>query len=226
MVTSRYRQLTADEREQLEGAIPQTEDSRSGCWDLFAGFVFFVLGGSLAGMMLAAILCYFLAWFRIPDSTCRVLLIVGATAGLIVPTLWCNLSEGHRVRKAKRRYLPDLRGGVAEVTRYEVQAAVGIEDTDYPETITGYFLDSGEGLIVYLDGFLDDDEMAFPTQVVEVGWAPRSRWRLGLSCSGEPVPLTRRQPLEYDEYKPADGEVLLGSLAFLSAVLRMLKRAR
>jgi hypothetical protein len=220
MITARYRQLKQEEQEQLERLIP--EPTRWTLSEVLYAFVLFLLGGPVAGMMLAWMLCTLLRPV-IPDAACFTLLQTGCVLGFSAG-VWAIATRNDHVRKAKRKYLPDIVTGVAEIARYEIRAAVGVEGIDYPECMSGYFLDVGEGLLVYLNSHLDDG--GFPTEVIEVTRAPRSGWCLGLSCSGALVPVVQRPPLRYDEYDPKDGEILVGTLDDLSAVLRRIQDAR
>ena len=106
----------------------------------------------------------------------------------------------------------DLRGGEAEVARFEIERAHRVSgEGPYP----AFLLEVGGDRLLYLEGaYLERPvaEGAFPSREVETVRLPLSRRLLAFRPRGGALPASRvddASPLAGDDEPPRDGDILL-----------------
>jgi hypothetical protein len=160
------------------------------------------------------------------------LVIASAALGLSVSILSVRF-ESQAASEARERERHIREQGQAEVLQCTVAGAIEVEEAE--DEGPGYFLDVGEGQLLYLQGqylldYVVDAENGtsrFPNRAVEVVRLQGSGSVLGVSMNEEAfTPSRLRRRLEKGECLPEDGELIPATLATLEEDLRRLARER
>lgn len=138
-------------------------------------------------------------------------LLFAAFAVWLVPQM---LSMYRSERKRSETLRKDLKGGKAEVKRYEAIDAIRVEE--FEDEGTGFFLKLKDGRTLFLVGqhFYElEDEKKFPSSSFEIVETPNAKWPLGFTCTGSYFPPSfKRGPFPKNEVKsgrtPCDGDLL------------------
>ena len=218
MLNRQSREMSMEERQLLADAAGGSKVSLIQLFILFAGI-------PLAGLMTGALAGVLLDWLNLPLPT-TMLLIVGAVGGLFL-AMFLTWKEISSVRRQRSMYKEDLAANLVDVLYCQPLASVRIEE--YEDEGPGFFLDVGDGDILFLQGqYLDETVhgQRFPSSAFRLQRAPKSNLVFSLECTGQyQPPMRERRWLEDLEYLPMDQEILQVSLTSLDADLAALKKA-
>lgn len=221
MLKREVRELNEEERATLRARTPYHSE---GPLQGLMRWLRYFLGGAITGLLVTQILAGLLWRFRLPVPGW--LGPVGIAAGLVVGAAALRW-ETEWLRRRRREYLLDLADNRIEVLRGDVLDAVQLGETE--EDGPGFFLDLGEGQLLFADGecYGEDGEELLPNRRVEIRRTPRRCLDSGIMCLGERFEPSRvRAWFGEDEYFPEDGEIISGTLPTLDEDLRRLARER
>ena len=129
----------------------------------------------------------------------------------LAPQMLSMYRSGTRRSETLRK---DLKGGKAQIRRYEAVDAIRVEE--FEDEGTGFFLKLKDGRTLFLAGqhFYElEEEKKFPCSSFEIVETPNAKWPLGFSCTGPYFPPSfKRGPFPKNEIKlgrvPCDGDLL------------------
>lgn len=203
---------------------------REGCVECLIQLVINVGGGTVLGMMGAAAAGWALGLLGVPHLVIRILLAIGTFGGLALGS-WSYAHRDDWITTEVQRRRAMLERGEAEVIRADVAGAVRVAEWD--DESPGYFLDVGEGQLLFLLGpYLDEpvEREEFPSTRLEVRRAGPEGWVFGVRCLGDHFPPQIEHPASAARlpWIPADGEIIFATLETLEADLKriLLERGR
>jgi len=97
--------------------------------------------------------------------------------------------------------MQELMEGNAEVSTFEIRKAVQVEE--FEDEGIGFYLETGDGKTLYLQGQYLYDFENFPSTRVEVVRTPKSRTRLIFKSFGSPLAVSSKLPA----FTPKDHEM-------------------
>jgi hypothetical protein len=227
MLTVNARPMTPAERDSLtrtQGSLRAYLGWRGSCVSYFI----YLVGGAVVGLLGGTVVLAPFLWLgiRLPFVVVSLLLLAGAIAGF---SLGLRSIIKERVDTLSP-YGQDIRADLVQDIHCIVADAVAVDPFD--EEGTGFFLDVGDGQLLFLQGqYLDDldEEGRFPTRELFMVRAPHSGDILRLEHLGEVFEPSRSRGYlgeEREEYAPQDGEILPGRLETLDADLHRLAQER
>ncbi|HTF56156.1 MAG TPA: hypothetical protein VK661_02720 [Planctomycetota bacterium] len=214
--------MTAEERASLE-SITRAGPFSEGCVDGCVQYFISLVGGPVLGILAAAALGVPADWLGAPRTAVLVLLALGGAAGFLF-----GLRAMRRFpAEIYAPYRRDLAEGELEIINCTIFEAVEVVPID--DEGTGYFLDVGDGALLFLQGQdLDEDEdeapRKHPRQRLHLVRSPYAGHDFEMEWSGDVVPPSRSvDSNEFgDVYVPTDGELIPAALHNLESDLKRL----
>lgn len=194
------RPYTREERQQLQSSLSSELSRRSGLFDAF-----FAFGGCLLLFLLV------LGLYRGP----KVLEVGAIVVSLLVgASIYVRVQRNPRRRQQADRLRAELEQGEAELSRFQVVDAIGVDE--FEDEGLSFYLKLEDGRVLFLSGqylYEPVEERSFPSTRIEVVRTPTTRQLLGLNVLGTYVPPSaQRPPFQDEEYRrgavPEDGSLL------------------
>lgn len=229
MLTQDTRSMTTEERNSVEDLLklkPETLIDK-----LIRGFIA-LAGLSVLGLLTAAILGTLLERLGIlearrPSPAMLFILKIGVLLGFIFGVILMIKGRGTN-RKVQHRYNDDLKENKVQATHCIVSGVIEVQE--FEDEGPGFFLDIGEGRILFIQGqylYKYVESKRFPNKEFDLIKLPYSNVVLDVICKGDYlVPLRVLKPsVIADKYVPFvyDGDVFDGKLDTIESDLNRFK---